>query len=115
MLVLSRRENQSIVIDGRVTVRVLAIQGGRVRLAVEAPQEIPVRRSELPILEPARLGAVPASRPLSDMAGRRWDARHSDTVTEGDAVTVDQDRRGLESAISPTTTHTSTKAQPMIV
>jgi len=52
MLVLSRKENESIVIDGRITVRIVRVQGGRVRVAIEAPREVPVRRSELPAAVP---------------------------------------------------------------
>jgi carbon storage regulator len=51
MLVLTRKENESIVIDGKITVTLLEIGGGRIRLGIEAPQDIPVVRSEL--LEPA--------------------------------------------------------------
>jgi carbon storage regulator len=47
MLVLSRKTNETLVIDGRITVTVLEIQGGRVRLAIEAPGEVPVHRQEI--------------------------------------------------------------------
>lgn len=48
MLVLSRKENECIVIDGRIKVTVVDIQGGRIRLGIEAPQDVLIRRSELP-------------------------------------------------------------------
>jgi carbon storage regulator len=47
MLVLSRRENESIVIGDRITVKVVAIRGNQVRLAIEAPKEVRVLRTEL--------------------------------------------------------------------
>jgi carbon storage regulator len=47
MLVLSRRIGQRIVIDDRITVTVVEIRGGQIRLGIEAPREVPVRRSEL--------------------------------------------------------------------
>lgn len=48
MLVLTRGLKQQIVIDGGIiTVTVLEIRGGKVRLGIEAPREIPVYRSEL--------------------------------------------------------------------
>jgi carbon storage regulator len=47
MLVLTRREKESIVIADRITVKVVKIRGNRVRLAVEAPKEVRVRRTEL--------------------------------------------------------------------
>jgi carbon storage regulator len=47
MLVLSRKPNESVLINDNVVVTVLSIQGDRVRLGVEAPAEMPVHRSEL--------------------------------------------------------------------
>lgn len=47
MLVLSRRENESIVIDGNIKIVVIGIQKGRVRLGIEAPHDMPVYRQEL--------------------------------------------------------------------
>jgi len=48
MLVLTRGLKQQIMIDGGlVTVTVLEIQGGRVRLGIEAPTEVTVRRKEI--------------------------------------------------------------------
>lgn len=47
MLVLSRRKNESLVLDGRITVRVIEVRGGKVRLGIEAPREVPVHRAEV--------------------------------------------------------------------
>jgi carbon storage regulator len=47
MLVLSRKENESIVIDGNITITVVKIGGDRIRLGIEAPQDVPILRSEL--------------------------------------------------------------------
>ena len=47
MLVLSRKPNESIVINHDIVVTVLSIQGDRVRLGIEAPGEIPVHRQEV--------------------------------------------------------------------
>lgn len=46
MLVLSRKRSEAIHIGQDVTVTVVAIQGGQVRLGVEAPRAIPVHRCE---------------------------------------------------------------------
>lgn len=55
MLVLTRRQNETIVISECVEVQVLGIEGGRVRLGITAPAEVSIRRAELQPLEPARL------------------------------------------------------------
>lgn len=47
MLVLSRKKNESIVIDGGITITVVEVRGDKVRLGIEAPREIPVMRAEL--------------------------------------------------------------------
>lgn len=47
MLVLSRKKNESIVIDDTIIVTVVEIRGDKVRLGIQAPKEIPVHRSEV--------------------------------------------------------------------
>jgi carbon storage regulator len=47
MLMLSRRENEGFVIADRITVKVVEIRGGHVRLAIEAPKEVRMLRTEL--------------------------------------------------------------------
>ena len=58
MLVLSRREKESIVIGDRITITVVEIRGNQVRLAIEAPKEIRVLRTEL--VDPAAAKVVAA-------------------------------------------------------
>ena len=47
MLVLSRKKNESIVIDGVVKITVVEVRGDKVRLGIEAPREVPIHRSEV--------------------------------------------------------------------
>jgi carbon storage regulator len=47
MLVLSRKENESIVIREDIEIRILRIQGNNVKVGVIAPKNIPVYRKEL--------------------------------------------------------------------
>ena len=53
MLVLSRKENQELIIGDNIVVRVVRVEGGRVRLGIEAPAEVPIRREELASRSPA--------------------------------------------------------------
>lgn len=46
MLVLSRKSKESIVIDGKIKVMIVAIEGKRVKLGIDAPLRVPVHRSE---------------------------------------------------------------------
>jgi carbon storage regulator len=47
MLVLSRKKNESIIIDDKITIVVVEIRGDKVRLGIEAPKEVPVHRKEV--------------------------------------------------------------------
>lgn len=47
MLVLSRKKNESIVINNDITIVVVEIRGDKVRLGVEAPKHYPVHRREV--------------------------------------------------------------------
>ena len=79
MLVLSRKVNENIVIDGRIVVKVVRTEGNFVKLGIEAPADVPVHRQEIyeeiqrsnqaaltngrPV--PARLPAVKAVAPVA--------------------------------------------------
>jgi len=47
VLVLSRKLNESIIIDGRITVKVVWVDGDVVKLGITAPREVPIHRQEV--------------------------------------------------------------------
>jgi len=47
MLILSRKINESIVIDGRITVKIVRVDGEVVKVGIQAPAEVPVHRQEV--------------------------------------------------------------------
>ena len=47
MLVLTRKQDEAVVIDGRVTIRVLRVKGRSILLGIEAPPDVPIRRGKL--------------------------------------------------------------------
>lgn len=69
-LALSRKVGESLVIDENVVVTVVRITPGNVRLAIQAPKRVPIRRSELP--------APPA--PPASACTCRIEARDGDTA-----------------------------------
>jgi carbon storage regulator len=62
MLVLSRRVGEEIVIDGSIRVVIVAVQGNKVRIGVEAPPNVPVDRLEIHERRP--LARPSGSRPV---------------------------------------------------
>jgi len=47
MLVLSRKQNEEIIIAGQIRITVVEVTGSRVKLGITAPLEVPVHRAEL--------------------------------------------------------------------
>lgn len=58
MLVLTRKSQQTIVIDDQIRITVLEVRAGQVRLGIEAPREVPVMREEI---MPAEAVAITAA------------------------------------------------------
>jgi carbon storage regulator CsrA len=48
MLVLSRKQDQEIIIGDNIKIKVLRVKGNTIRLGIEAPREVKVVRGELP-------------------------------------------------------------------
>jgi carbon storage regulator len=70
MLVLSRKRNECIVIDGNIVVTVVDIRGDKVRLGIEAPKDVPIHRSEVyeALKRAAKQEKSPASPPQADLS-----------------------------------------------
>jgi carbon storage regulator len=65
MLVLSRKKNESIVINNDITVTVVEIRGDKVRLGIVAPKEVPVHRQEVyDAIHASKDTAPPAPAPV---------------------------------------------------
>ena len=47
MLVLSRKENETIVIDGNIRVTIIHCGRGKVKLGIQAPDHVSIMRAEL--------------------------------------------------------------------
>ena len=64
MLILSRKSGESIVIDGRIHVKIIRVEGEVVKIGIEAPSDVPVHRLEVyEEIQRANRAAVPPATP----------------------------------------------------
>jgi carbon storage regulator len=47
MLILSRKAGESLVIDGRIIVKIIRVEGETVKVGIQAPLDVPVHREEV--------------------------------------------------------------------
>ena len=68
MLILGRRAGESIVLDGGITIVVLACERGGVRLGIQAPPEVTILRGEIV----QQVEAENRRAPADPAAARAW-------------------------------------------
>jgi carbon storage regulator len=68
MLVLTRKKEETIVIDGQITIKVVRLSGNRVRLGIQAPQDIAICRGEVSkdVIDQSGSQNTPSQLPLTD-------------------------------------------------
>ena len=74
MLILSRRKDESLVIDDRIVVTVVDIKGDQIKLGIDAPRNVKVFRHEVfqAIQDENRAAAAaPAELPALDFPDKR--------------------------------------------
>lgn len=47
MLALTRKKGESLIIDGQIEIKILEVQGDKVKIGIEAPKEVTVYREEV--------------------------------------------------------------------
>ncbi len=67
MLILTRKKNESIVIDGNIEVKIIEIEDGKIKIGIEAPREKEILRKELyEKIEEENVAAVSKALKLED-------------------------------------------------
>jgi len=68
MLILSRRKDESIIIDGNIEIKIIEIEDGKIKIGIEAPKHIEIMRKELYIrIQEENLAAVNTTLNLDDI------------------------------------------------
>ena len=88
MLVLTRKKNESIVINNSIKITVVEVRGDKVRLGVEAPRDVDVHRQEVyeqihgnRLPEEAIADGLPPRREVgSQVTGKRYQRRRQRTL-----------------------------------
>jgi carbon storage regulator len=62
MLVLTRKPGEKVVIEGGITVTVVEVKGNRVRIGIDAPNDVHILRGELACWQ----DFAPAKTPTDD-------------------------------------------------
>lgn len=68
MLVLSRKPDEEIVIADEIRVKVLKVNGSKVVLGIEAPDDVRIMRSEIDLSDPTVPAGPPSSKPKRKLA-----------------------------------------------
>ena len=71
MLILSRKPGESIIIDGRIHLKIVRVEGDVVKVGIEAPADVPVHRKEVyeEIQRSNQQALTRQSAPLPRLAG----------------------------------------------
>lgn len=47
MLILTRKKDESIIIDGKIEIKIVEIEDGKIKIGIDAPKDIDIMRKEL--------------------------------------------------------------------
>ena len=89
MLILSRKLSESIVIDGRIIVKIMRVDGEVVKVGIEAPKDVPVHRQEVyEEIQKSNQEALATNRAALPQLARVLRAETSATITNDSPATA---------------------------
>jgi len=84
MLVLSRKKEESIIIDGKIEVKIIRVDGDVVKVGIQAPADIPIHRHEVyqQIQESNQNAVVSDRAKVPELLRRRTSSAPREPVTQ---------------------------------
>lgn len=84
MLVLSRKKEESIIIDGKIEVKIIRVDGDVVKVGIQAPSDVPIYRNEVyQQIQESNKGAVVTDRArVPKLLRQRTEPEPAETVTQ---------------------------------
>jgi carbon storage regulator len=102
MLVLGRKLGEKVHIGNHITITVVAIQGNRVRLAIDAPDQVRIMRAELlDRLDDPDLGEKPADQSGTGKAIRGLFSRCPLLAVQVAVLVLGRERLGYQMSCAP--------------
>lgn len=83
MLILSRKPGETVVIDGRIRVKVIRVEGDVVKIGIDAPADISIHRQEVydEIQRSNKEAATPDQPVVPKILRRKKETREEKNVT----------------------------------
>jgi carbon storage regulator len=101
MLVLRRKAGEAIVLNGTITIHVLAVEGERVKLGISAPPEVVIVRSELLEEQEPVSGPDGSSPDEHDASSHSPQAFHDERSASQAMFTLEAASRDASASSSP--------------
>jgi carbon storage regulator CsrA len=99
MLILTRKTDQGIVFSGNVTIRILSVDGERVKIGIDAPRSVQVLREEL-VTVPANGNGNGHANGASSSPGANGAAGSSNGAVSPPAAGANEPPAGPAQAVS---------------
>lgn len=101
MLILQRKQGESVFIGEKIQVTVVSVEAGRVRLAIEAPRALPILRSELRAAADTNQEAAREEVPPTELLGFLEKLRRSGSPEAGRGTATPNAAKQREKSSDP--------------
>jgi carbon storage regulator len=115
MLVMRRREGEAILIGDEVEVRILSVEGTRVKIGINAPRSIRVRTLEADLVRDQNLAAAQSRAGMPGIVAQLVRRCIDPPPAETSAGLSDEAKKGVTSHVEPDTATSIHGDQPVLL